>query len=384
MIQLNPPDGDESNRALVELIASEIEAGGPMTFARFMELAVGHPQYGYYASSVERVGRDGDFLTAPETHPVFGWLLARQIVECWELLGGSATLTVREFGAGRGTLARQILGSMREMSPAGLESVSYELRDLNPDHLASVDDKDSGFVGGPHSVVPASANPITGVMIANEYFDALPFHRLEFSQGALRERYVDLRDGWFVEVTGPPSDAVRALKLDETVLVDGQAFEASPPVRQAVVELGGQLERGFALLIDYGYEREALYNVKRFPAGSLKTYRQHEVGDDPYSHIGQQDITAHVDFTLVAEAAVEAGLTTVGTTTLAEFCAGLGLDEVLMEIQATDADAYLAARTAALTLLDPTGMGRFKVAVLARGILDNCDLRGLSFRMPGL
>ena len=382
-----PPPGDDSNPALVEIIADEIDREGPITFARFMELATGHPEHGYYTASIERVGRSGDFLTAPETHPLFGWLVARQILEFWEVLGSRPELVVREHGAGRGTLGQQILDWFGAHPPNDLRRVRYELDDLNPDHPAQLPSTVAHEVESLNvEIVPASGSVITGVVLANELLDALPFHRLVYSGGEFRELRVGFEQGWFVDEPSPVSHELRAELPSGLSLGDGQRVELSPAVSKWIADSAANLERGFLLLIDYGYERPELYDTARFPSGTLKTYRHHEVSDNPYLHIGRQDITAHVDFSLAIDAATSAGLRLEGVTTQAEFVAGLGLDEILMEIQrtATDANVYQDARTAAMELLNPGGLGRFRVAIFSRDVESSGPVQGLAFRMHGL
>ena len=387
MIELRPPPGDDSVMPLARLIAEEVAASGPITFARFIELAIGHPEHGYYASSVERVGYSGDFLTAPETHPLFGRLLARQTVECWELLGRASDLRIREEGAGRGTLATQILDAIAGAAPVGLSAVTYELRDLNSEHFSRLQERFKPLSNQLEiSVGAADEGNFAGVVVANELLDALPFHRLEMREGELRELFVSLEDGWFVERPGPLSQALGTDLSGTEEIVEGQIFETSPAASHWMCDLARWLERGFAIIIDYGYKRDDLRDPGRFPGGTLKTYRRHEVGENPFVHIGAQDITAHVDFTAVVESAAAGGLKLEGITSLAEFSAGLGLDELLLEIQssARAAEDYLAARTAAMELLNPAGLGRFRVAIFSRGVDVEEGLRGLSFRMPGL
>jgi SAM-dependent MidA family methyltransferase len=386
-MQLRPPPGDESVMPLAKLIAQEIETQGPITFARFMELAIQHPEYGYYAASVERVGQSGDFLTAPETHPIFGQLLAHQIVECWTNLGEHAQLWIREFGAGRGTLASQIIKTIANQQPGGLETLVYELADLNTDHVEAVERR----LGLPSSSIDvvvhaASDDGITGVVLANELLDAMPFHRIQKFRGKVQELRIGLANGWFGEIAGPLSPEVSSLESAFVNLSEGQIVEASPATAHWIEDLGNQLERGYAIIIDYGYERDVLHDAKRFPRGTLKTYRRHIVGEEPLNHIGNQDITAHVNFSVVEEAATEAGFDLLGITTLAEFCAGLGIDRILMQAQ-TEAESpadYFAARNAAMELLDPGGLGRFRVVVLSRGRLGDSRLKGLAFKLPGL
>lgn len=367
MSSLTPPPGDESVSELARLVADEIEARGPITFARFMELVVAHPQFGYYATSRERPGYAGDFLTAPETHPIFGSVLARQVLEMWAALGSPQAFTIREYGAGRGTLARQILAAISASGQPGLEQVRYQLVDL-----AQGDDEPSEEFGR-----------FEGVVIANEFLDALPFHRLVFQAGELREIYTALRDGWFVDQVGPLSDDLSGIDLDSLSLREGQRIEISPKQGAWLRELASELARGFVILIDYGYPRAELHDPERFPAGTLKTYRAHEVGEDPYVHLGRQDITAHVDFTAVAEEAEAAGFTVLGLTTQAEFVAGLGIERDLGEVlsMAGSPDEYLAARSAVMALLDPGGLGRFRVMILGRGAVPNVALSGLGFRL---
>ena len=385
-MELRPPAGDESKMPLVRSIAAEIADQGPITFARFMELAIGDPEHGYYTASTDRVGRSGDFLTAPETHPMFGWLLASQLIECWSYLGAPGTFTVAEDGAGRGTLARQIVQRIVAERPDGLRRIEYLLDDVNPVHKADLPTADHRGTGGPQiSFEAGSGRTIAGVVIANELVDALPFHRLRSVDGELRELYVDVQDGWLSEsvgaITGPAS-TVTAADLE---LIEGQTVEVSPAIGNWIRKTAGRLERGFLILIDYGYERPAIHDYDRFPNGTLKTYRGHQVGEDPFRHIGNQDITAHVDFTSVVGQAEAAGLSLEGLTSLAEFVAGLGIDQMLMELQEMmDADDYASARSAAMALLDPGGLGRFKVAVFSTRVDVGEPLKGLSFQMPGL
>jgi len=366
---LTPPPGDESVPELAQLVAEEIERHGPISFARFMQLVIAHPEYGYYATSSERPGYGGDFLTAPETHPIFGSVLARQVLEMWTHLGSPPELTLREYGAGRGLLARQIMAAISASGQAGLERVRYQLIDLARDE----DGPEEDF------------GPFEGVVIANEFLDALPFHRLIAEGGELREIYTTLRDGWFADETGPLSPALAELGREDLRLQEGQRIEVAPQQVAWLRELADDLRRGFAILIDYGYPRSELHDPERFPNGTLKTYRAHEVGENPYVHLGRQDITAHVDFTAVEAAAREAGFTVLGLTTQAEFVAGLGIERDLVEVLelARNPDEYLAARAAVMELLAPRGLGRFRVLVLAREIDPDIRLRGLSFQLRG-
>lgn len=369
----------ESQPELVKLLRGEIEQHGRITFARYMEQALSHPAYGYYMSAAPRAGFKGDFLTAPETHPIFGQTLARQIAECWELLGRPADFVVREEGAGAGTLAIDVLAGLRDERPDVLASMCYELSDASDDRVGEALERlgSAGFAG--HSA-PVGDRPFTGVLLANELLDALPVHRLLVRDGSLLEVYVTWQDGWFADDAGPLSDPRLLESLHGLDLVEGQRLEVSLAARDWARGLGNTIERGYAILIDYGYPASDLYSgAERFD-GTLRTYSQHEVGDDPYLRVGKQDLTAHVDFSAVASAAVEGGCQALGLTSQAYFFAGLGIEQCLMRLQTTaaSADEYLTAREAVMRLLEPRGLGRFRVLLLGKNV-ESTALQGLSF-----
>ena len=370
----------ESVPELVDILRAEIEEAGRITFARFMELAVSHPDYGYYASDELRTGFTGDFLTAPETDPIFGQTLARQIIECWQHLGRPADFTVREDGAGRGMLAAHILSEIHHREPDLFSSMRYELSDLNSrrvdDALAFLNGH--GFGGQARRV---SSEPITGVLLANELLDAFPVHRLIQQEGDLREIYATFRDGWFADDIGPLSNPGLADLLSGAALTEGQRAEVSPDAVEWSRTLGRQIARGYAILIDYGYPAGELYSSQRFE-GTLKGYSRHNVTDDPYLRVGNQDLTAHVNFTAISRAAQEGGMTELGLTTQAYFLAGLSIEQVLLEMQSeVDAQSYITARHAVMHLIDPRGLGRFRVLLLGKSVQAQPPLSGLSFEL---
>jgi SAM-dependent MidA family methyltransferase len=299
-------------------------------------------------------------------------------------MGEPESFTVREFGAGQGTLAADILKSLSDETPKASRGLVYELADLSEPSvaaaLAMLASQGFGAIAR-----PAGDEPFRGVALANELLDALPFHRLVRHGGETLEIYTAFQDGRFADQLGPLSTAAAKALLDGLVLSEGQRIEVSPAVRAWVESLASELESGFALLIDYGYPRPTLYDSERFPEGTLKTYRSHQVGDDPYADIGRRDITAHVDFSALSEAATRAGFDVVGLTTQAEFVAGLGIDGLLLEIQrrASLPEEYVAARSAVMELLDPRGLGRFRVLILSKNVPPGARLSGLAFRMPG-
>jgi SAM-dependent MidA family methyltransferase len=371
----------ESRAELVTLLRAEIAEQGRITFARFMEQVLAHPEYGYYMPAEPRAGFAGDFLTGPETHPIFGYALARQIAECWDRLEQVERFIVREAGAGAGTLALDIIEGLAAERPDTLGALRYELSDANP---ARVDEalarlSDAGFS---ERVARATDSPITGVLLANELLDAFPVHRLVVEDGVLRELYVVWRDSWFADDTGPLSDPRLAEPLAGLPLTEGQRLEVSPVAQDWARGIGAQLERGYAVLIDYGYPARELYAADDRLHGTLRTYSEHTVGDEPYRRIGRQDLTAHVDFTAISRAAVEGGCVELGLTSQAYFFAGLGIDELLMKLQTTavSSNDYLNARETIMHLLEPRGLGRFRVLVLGKDVAA-APLRGLSFSL---
>lgn len=382
MISTNAYLMERSRPELVALLRDEIAQAGRITFARFMEQALAHPEYGYYTASDTLPGFGGDFLTAPETHPIFGTLVSRQLAECWDRLGRPDPFVVREQGAGAGGLALTVLAGLRDERPDVLAAIRYELGDVNRDRVAAGVSRvsEAGFGG---RVVEASAASITGVILANELLDALPVHRLIVQGGELREAYVVWRDGWFAGEVGPLSDPRLAEPLAGLALAEGQRLEVSPAAWEWTSRACREIERGYAFLIDYGYEAAELYDPTERAEGLLRTYWEHIAGDDPFDRVGRQDITAHVDFGAIARAAGAAGCDVLGLTTQAAFVAGLGVDDLLMRLQSTnDAIEYVRARETAMHLLDPRGLGRFRVLVLGRGVDREPPLRGLSFRWP--
>jgi SAM-dependent MidA family methyltransferase len=413
-----PSDG--SNPALVAAIRAEIAAaGGQITFARFMELALYHPEHGYYLGPERRPGRGGDFLTAPEASPLFGLTLARQVVECWERLGRPDPFVVREYGAGVGGLAYDLIAGLTSESPAARAAIEYRLIEPNRHRLRQALDA-MAEVGLDRVVraeepVPAGADlpPITGVVLANEVADAFPVHRLVVRGGRFRERYVvegahdegaqgargargaQERDvggegALFGEVEGEPSAAEVGAELWErlvaagVVLNQGDLVDASPAAARWFGSAARGVARGYAIVIDYGYSAAELYQAHRL-RGTVRAYAGHTVSDDPYRRVGRQDLTAHVDFTALQRAGEAAGLTFAGLTTQGAFLASLGLGDVLLDLQrdpaATPAD-YYAAQAAVHRLIDPGGLGRFRVLLMARDAPVTPPLRGLSVAPP--
>jgi SAM-dependent MidA family methyltransferase len=373
---------------LVERIRAEIEHDGPISFARFMDLALYDPQGGYYRSVAARPGREGDFLTAPEAHPIFGAALARAVADAWDRLGRPEPFVLREYGAGTGALAVAILDGLARERADLTRVLRYEPIEVEPGRLETIAERlaAAGHAAAFASPTSTIAEPITGMVLANEVLDALPTHRVVARSGGLREFAVGWEDGAFVDVeTDPSTPALSERLADERVtLTEGQRAEICLALDTWIARVAAGLERGVVLLIDYGYPAEALYDPVRRRDGTLRVYLRHRVHNDPYVHVGRQDLTAHVDVTAVERAAAAAGLAHLGTTTQAEFLVGLGTEGLLQAIQAdpaTTLEDYVGVRSALLRLLDPAAMGRFRVMAFGRGLPAGATLAGLDYRL---
>jgi SAM-dependent MidA family methyltransferase len=383
-LQPAPDPGHEPE--LLDLIVAEIRATGPMTFARFMDLALYHPELGYYATGERGPGRGGDFLTAPESHPIFGWAMARQLVEAWERLDRPRPFTVRELGAGTGALASGIVEGLENAGSALRHALRYRIGERSTARARQVGER-LAALGATDVLEPDDGAPITGAVIANEVLDALPVHRVEGRPGGgLNEVLVDVdRDGALTTIACPPSTPGLAARLaaEGIRLFPGQRAEICLELDDWVAEAGRGLDRGLLLLVDYGHPAAALYDPTR--GSLLRAYVRHRVHDDPFSNVGRQDLTAHVDLTAVERAATAAGLSLLGTTTQAAFLAGLGAGELLASLQAnpsTTIQGYLEARSALVRMLDPAVTGRFAVLLFGRGIPAEPRLAGLAFPDP--
>lgn len=373
----------ESDPALVERIRTEIHRHGPLTFARFMELALYEPELGYYTRPDALdggPGRGGDFLTAPEGHPIFGEAIARHLEAVWGALGRPARFVVREHGAGTGALAAGILDGLRRSGSPLWPAIRYQAIDAAPARLERLRARlaEHGFET---AVEPATDQPEAGAILANELLDALPVHRVQGgSNGEVLERFVGIgAHGGFEEVAAGPSTPALAARLEAggSHLDPGQVGEICLALDRWIAGAAGSLSRGELLLIDYGHPAAELYKSDR--GSTLRAYHRHRVHADPFAGIGRQDLTAHVDLTAVERAAAAAGLTALGRTTQARFLADLGAGELLIARQGdptTTLQSYLEAKAALVRMLDPRATGGFAVMTFGRGMPSGAPLRG--------
>lgn len=374
-------------------IRDEICRSGPIPFADFMALALGHPEGGYYTGAAARPTRSGDFLTAAELHPIFGAALARQVAEAWERLGRPAPFTLLEYGAGSGTLALAVLAGLRDDGSPLVDALAYAPVEVNEHRLAELRERAAG--AGLRLIEPGVLDgaPTAGFVVASEFLDALPVHLVEVREGRPREIHVGIGcDGAFEavpgELSGPAvAERLAALQAAGIELVEGQRLELRPAVGPWADEVGRRLAAGVVLVLDYGAPAADLYGPRR-RAGTLMTYRDHVADglpDAPFHDVGERDLTAHVDTTALAAALAAAGLDLLGETTQAELLVGCGLEELLQRAQgsAPTTAAALELRSSVLRLLDPRHLGGFRAVLAGRGIPAGAPLRGLAFRMPG-
>jgi SAM-dependent MidA family methyltransferase len=391
---------------LEDLIRDEIARDGPMTFARFMALALYHPQLGYYSgggTGREPLGWSGDYITSSDVHSLWGWALARQLHQMWDLLGQPPRFDVIEPGAGRGTLARDVWAYARAQAPDWARALRYTLVDraaatsplrrARAERLAA----DLATLPVPAGAVEWAADPrdlapgsLVGVIVSNELVDALPVHVVEKRGETLAEMYVtgEEHSGRLVEWLGAPSAQAVATYLDTFHVPwrhypDGWRGEVRLAAGPWLREAAAPLARGFVLTIDYGDTARRLYTRDR-RHGTLLGYAHHRIVEHPLSQPGQQDLTAHVNFTALIEAGRALGLRHVGLTTQADFLRGAGIREEAERIASLRYPAaeserhtdrgqadYLRKRAllgAVATLLNPHGLGGFRVLVQQRGV----------------
>jgi SAM-dependent MidA family methyltransferase len=372
---------------LVAAIVAEMNASGAMPFARFMELALYHPQFGYYMrppeSGTERIGWTGDFYTSPDVHPVLGQALARQARQLDALLGYPDPFTVVEMGPGKGLLAKHFLSACRAGAEDSFDRrLRYVLIERSPAMRALQTANllhgwcESGRITWVESLESLDRETVTGLFLSNELPDAFPVHRVQVDQGSLREVYVEYDGSRFVECLRPLfssrlQDYFSRLNLS---LPDGYRTEVNLEAMRWMEQVARVIDRGLAITIDYGHTAQDLYGPDR-ARGTLLCYYSQMTSEDPYLRIGQQDMTAHVDFSTLAGVGEDHGLHVTGFTNQLSFLMGLGVEEMLAKLEPESRELY-----AALHLLKPDGMGgTFKVLIQHKG-MPYPKLDGLTFK----
>ena len=377
MIPLDLPEVAADARAhsarLVELArASLARAGGWMSFAQYMDLVLYAPGLGYYSAGTAKFGRGGDFVTAPELSPVFGYCIADAIAGVLDALGGGA---IMELGAGTGRLAADVLLELQRRDRLLCEYLILEVSaDLRARQAAKLAELPAAVGSRVRWLDRLPETAFDGVILANEVADALPVQRFRRGADGVDELGVTEQADGFAWAPRPAdaalSAAVAAIESDlGAPLHDGYESEVSSLTEGWVAGLGATLARGAVFIVDYGLPRAEYYSAAR-DTGTLSCFFRHRVHGDPFSLVGLQDITAWVDFTRVAEAGIAAGLDVAGYTTQSHFLIDTGFDAALARVlDGLEGLARHAATQAALTLMLPGEMGeRFKCIALARGV----------------
>ncbi|AGY91127.1 hypothetical protein SPICUR_00495 [Spiribacter curvatus] len=361
--------------------ASIAMAGGRMDFAEYMAMALYSPGLGYYSAGQTRFGAGGDFTTAPLISPLFSWTLAREVQRSLEAVGGD---TVLEFGAGTGRMAADILAAMAAADAPPARYLIVEVSaDLRAEQARTLDALDPDLRARVAWLDRLPAEPIRGVVLANEVMDALPvrrFRRTETGVDCLAVGHdASGALSWQPQVADDELQA--AVTAIEAAIGErlpaGYCSEWCPSLAPWIAELGALIDAGVALLIDYGYPRTEFYHPQR-ATGTLLCHYRHRAHDDPFFWPGLQDITASADFTAAAEAGIDAGLELLGFATQGNFLAGAGLPDVLQAQAGDDPNRAAELAQSAKPLIFPDELGeRFKVLGLGRGM--ETTLPGFAF-----
>jgi SAM-dependent MidA family methyltransferase len=369
-------------------ILDALRRSGSMTFERYMELCLYHPQLGYYMQGRERTGVAGDYFTSSDLHAIFARLVARQAMEMWETLGRPCPFDFVECGPGRGLFASEFLIWAKQTLPDFFVALAYTAIDpagagalRRARVLERLQEKDLG------STVRLSRdleelNPITGCFFSNELVDAFPVSVVTRAGGHLKEIYVTVEDGELLEKLGPLSDPALAAYVARYApeLEEGQRAEINLHALRWIRSVAGRLARGFVLTIDYGDVAERLYMPER-RGGTLLAYRAHQASEDFFSAPGECDLTAHVNFSALIDAGKDAGLEFTGFTTQEGFLMALGEPNEFGDLYDAGQDEVrkLQARLKLKRLISPAGMGTtFKVLIQHRGVLQP-KLAGLRY-----
>lgn len=363
-----------TSETLVKSIQAEISREGYLSFDRFMELALYTPGLGYYSKNSEKFGRAGDFVTAPEISPLFAKCIARQ---CQQALSPGSSLL--EIGAGTGKLAAELLLELERLQCL---PVNYFILEASE----SLQTRQQTFIKAqcPHlfnRVQWLNKLPVTfkGIILANEVMDAFPVKCFSIQKNEIKERCVGWENEEFVWIDKPAGKYLETqiLSLQEDY---GLSFpyisELNLRIKPWIEELCRVLQEGLILLFDYGYGRKEYYHPER-TRGTLKCFYRHQQHENPLVNVGDQDITAHVDFTSVAEAAMNAGASSIAFTTQAAFLMASGLMDIAQEENLSTLDQY-AQSQAIKTLILPVEMGE---VIKVLGIDKNLDTTLLGFSL---
>jgi SAM-dependent MidA family methyltransferase len=354
------------------LLAARIREGGPLTFCEYMRECLYHPEHGYYAQPAAR--RRADYYTSVDVHPIFGRLLARQLAGMWEELGRPAEFLAVEGGAGEGRLAGDILDFAEGALPEFYSALCYVAVEWSAAGRAAHSENIASHLaaGRACSSIELPERVPAGCVFSNELLDALPVHRLICEQNELREIYVTLEGGGLCEQGGPLSSPALSeyFAAQGITLIEGQQAEAGLEACRWIVGAGERLGRGFVLTVDYGHEAAELYN-QRHLRGTLLAYEPHRASESFYAAPGEQDLTAHVNFTALDLYSQAAGLERTGLVSQTQFLLALGRGNDFADLyhEGQSETERIRERLSLKTLIHPEGMGEtFRVFIQHKGL----------------
>ena len=372
----------DNNSELVTIIVDRIDRSPDrqITFAEYMELVLYHPQHGYYATSAERISERGDFLTSPHLADDFGEMLAIQLYQIWQILGTPSIFKIVEMGAGQGLLAAQIIEYSRQVYPDFFSSIEYLIIEVAPAMKIAQQQRLKDLPVSWCDWMEIPDRSIVGCFLSNELIDAFPVHQVVVKDNELQEVYVTLdKDNNLLEKIDKLSTdrlheywQLNYVNLLNGKYPDGYRTEVNLSALAWQEQVFKKLQRGYIISIDYGYTADRYYNPMR-SQGTLQCYYRHAYHHDPYINIGNQDLTAHVDFTALQNQGKLLGLQTVGFIQQGLFLMALGLGDRIAAISnndSIDVRSLLHRRQNLHQLIEPMGLGRFGVLIQSHGLLD--------------
>jgi SAM-dependent MidA family methyltransferase len=357
-------------------IREQIKERGQVPFAVFMEWALYHKTLGYYTSDRRKFGKAGDFYTSPGINPVFAEVLADELAKKAERLGGEA-FSLIEFGAGEGMLARDLLNRWQDAHPALYERAVYRIVEISPALREVQKEKTASHAGKVVWMTREevhAAGPYQGAVLTNEFVDAFPVHRIVKTEDGLKELYVrfdDEREA-FVQMPGELSDE----RIGEYVaayannMVRGQVTEVGLAGISWYAEAMSLLTKGWLFTIDYGFEADMLHHPSR-KDGTLRGFYRHALIEDPFANIGEQDLTADVNFTALREVGEQGGFVTEFFGSQSRYLLQAGILNRLKDVTGADLfrDPDMKRNRAIKQLILPGGIGdHFKVLLQSRGV----------------
>lgn len=367
---------------LHQKIIQKIKTEGPITFRTFMEMALYEPEFGYYTSQNTKIGRAGDFYTSSHLHPVFGMMLGKQIEEMWVIMGKPSAFQIVEMGAGAGYVCKDMLDYYKgvEEEKNIFKYIRYIIIELNP---AMREQQKKLLVDYSDKIRWVASlkelNNIKGCILSNELLDAFPVHLIEM-EDEVKEIFVGADGETLKEIKEKPetneiSDYLKEFSIE---LPKQYRTEINLDIKKWLHEANNALTEGFILTIDYGYPAWDYYSEDN-DRGTLLCYHKHQTVEYPYQHIGEQDITAHVNFSSVKKWGEELNIKTIGFCQQGTFLMSLGIDEAIAEIHKNSPD-YLFEVARIKKLILPGTMGETHKVIIQYKGNGEPKLRGFSMK----